>query len=97
MRKPMLNRKFACGRSFLFCALTGCTPASVHAPSIDVFGSYFPAWLISLAAGVALTVFVSFAGRVLKMRPFHFLGPFLWVSLILIFSIAVWFLFYANA
>ena len=77
--------------------LSGCAPAGVHAPSIDVFGSYFPAWLICLAAGVALTVFTNFAGRVLKVRPFHFLGPFLWVSLILIFSIAVWFLFYANA
>jgi YtcA family len=77
--------------------LSGSMPVGVHAPSIDVFGSYFPAWLICLAAGVVLTVFTDFAGRVLKIRPFHFLGPFLWVSLILIFSIGVWFLFYANA
>ncbi|HXM25864.1 MAG TPA: YtcA family lipoprotein [Chthoniobacterales bacterium] len=81
---------------FLPLLLSGCTPAGVHAPSIDVFGSYFPAWLICLAVGVALTVFTNFAGRVLKIRPIRFLGPFLWVSLILIFSISVWFLFYAT-
>ena len=91
----MFSRKF--WWFLLLCALTGCTSGGVHAPSIDVFGSYFPAWLICLTIGVALTVFTSFAGRVLKIRPFHFLGPFLWVSLILIFSISVWFLFYANA
>jgi hypothetical protein len=91
----MFSRKF--WWFLLLCALTGCTSGGVHAPSIDVFGSYFPAWLICMTAGVALTVFTSFAGRVLKIRPFHFLGPFLWVSLILIFSISVWFLFYANA
>jgi hypothetical protein len=95
MRDPMFNQKFASNWLLLLCPLTGCTQRSVHAPSIDVFGSYFPAWLICLAAGVALTVFTSCAGRVLKIRPFHFLGPFLWVSLILIFSISVWFLFYA--
>jgi YtcA family len=93
----MFGQKLPLKWCILPLLLSGCTPAGVHAPSIDVFGSYFPAWLICLAVGVALTVFTSFAGRVLKIRPFHFLGPFLWVSLILIFSIAVWFLFYANA
>jgi hypothetical protein len=92
----MVGQKLQLKWCFLPFLLSGCM-AGVHAPSIDVFGSYFPAWLICLAAGVVLTVFTSFAGRVLKTRPFHFLGPFLWVSLILIFSISVWFLFYANA
>jgi hypothetical protein len=97
MRTPIFNRKFACECFLLFCSLAGCTRASVRAPSLDVFGSYFPAWLISLAVGVVLTVFVSFAGRILKVRPSGFFGPILWISLILIFSIAIWFLFYANA
>jgi YtcA family len=93
----MFGQKLPLKRCFSPFLLSGCMPVGVHAPSIDVFGSYFPAWLICLAAGVVLTVFTGFAGRVLKIRPFHFLGPFLWASLILIFSIGVWFLFYANA
>ena len=91
----MFDQKVPPKWCFLPLLLSGCTPAGVHAPSIDVFGSYFPPWLICLAVGVALTVFTSFAGRLLKIRSFHFLGPFLWVSLILIFSISASFLFYA--
>jgi hypothetical protein len=64
-------------------------------PSIDVFGSYFPAWLISLAAGVVLTIIASAAGHLLGIRPSGFLSSLLCVSLILIFSISVWFWFFA--
>jgi YtcA-like protein len=95
MRKATFSWRFRLNGCLLFCLLTGCSQAGLHNPNIDVFGSYFPAWLISLAVGVTLTVFTSFALRILKSRPFHFLGPILWVSLILIFSISVWFLFYA--
>jgi NhaP-type Na+/H+ or K+/H+ antiporter len=34
------------------CLLTGCG----RAPSFDVLGSFFPAWLICLALGLVLTV-----------------------------------------
>jgi YtcA-like protein len=95
MTNPMFSGRFRSNWFLLSCLLTGCSPAGLHNPNIDVFGSYFPAWLISLAVGVTLTVFTSFATRILKSWPFHFLGPILWVSLILIFSITVWFLFYA--
>ena len=65
-------------------------------PSLDVFGSYFPAWLISLAAGVLLTVVVSAVGSLIDIRPSGFLRFIVDVSLILIFSISVWFWFFAG-
>jgi hypothetical protein len=34
------------------CVLTGCG----RAPSFDILGSFFPAWLVCLAAGLLLTV-----------------------------------------
>ena len=71
------------------------TGTNHHVPSIDVFGSYFPAWLISLAIAVVLTVIASSAGHLLGIRVVGFLGFLLCVSLILIFSISVWFLFFA--
>ncbi|MGA8657937.1 MAG: YtcA family lipoprotein [Chthoniobacterales bacterium] len=91
----MFNRKFRSSGFLLVCSLTGCTPAGLRAPSIDVFGSYFPAWLISLAVAVVLTVIASSAGRLIGIRPSGFLAFLLCVSLILIFSIATWFLFFA--
>jgi hypothetical protein len=63
---------------------------------MDVFGSYFPAWLLSLAAGVALTVIAGALGRLVDIRPSGFLRFLLGVSLILIFSISVWFWFFAG-
>jgi hypothetical protein len=65
-----------------------------YPPSLDVYGSYFPAWLICLFAGIILTVFVSLIGRSFNLRLVR-IGPLMPVSLILIFSITLWFLFFA--
>jgi hypothetical protein len=64
-------------------------------PSLDVFGSYFPAWLISLAAGILLTLVAGGLGNLIDIRPSGFLRFVVDVSLILIFSISVWFWFFA--
>jgi len=55
-----------------------------------------PAWLMSLTIGVALTVIACGAGRLMDIRSTGLLGALLCVSLILIFSTSVWFLFFAS-
>jgi hypothetical protein len=74
----------------------GCGSAQKRIPSIDVFGSYFPAWLLSLAAGIVLTVIAGGVARLLDIRPSGLWGFLQSVSLILIFSISVWFCFFAR-
>jgi uncharacterized membrane protein YhaH (DUF805 family) len=76
--------------------LESCGSPNKRVPSIDVFGSYFPAWLISLAAGVVLTAIAAGVGRLIDIRPSGFPGFLVAVSLILIFSISVWFWFFAR-
>jgi hypothetical protein len=83
------------GLPYVF-SLFGFEPIGSRVPSVDVFGSYFPAWLICLLIGVFFAVFVNFAERILQIKPFRFLGPLFPVSVILIVSIAVWFLFFSN-
>jgi len=73
-----------------------CGSPQKQVPSIDVFGSYFPAWLISLAAGIVLTLIAGAVGRLVDIRPSGFWGFLLSVGLILIFSISVWFWFFAR-
>ena len=51
-----------------------CGSPQKRVPSMDVFGSYFPAWLISLAAGIVLTVIAGGVGRLIDIRPSGFLG-----------------------
>jgi hypothetical protein len=77
-------------------SLSGCARIGSYAPSLDVYGSYFPAWLICLIAGVILTVLASQIGRFLNLSQLRKFGPLIPISLILIFSIATWFLFFAS-
>jgi len=77
-------------------SLGGCGSSHHRVPSIDVFGSYFPAWLLSLSAGVVLTIIAAGAGRLMDIRPSGLLALILSVSLILIFSISLCFWFFAS-
>ena len=70
-------------------------PSHHRVPALDVFGYYFPAWLLSLAAGVALTIVASAGGNLLGIKVPGFLSPLGYVSLILIFSVSVWFWLFA--
>jgi uncharacterized membrane protein YhaH (DUF805 family) len=76
--------------------LESCGSPNKRVPSIDVFGSYFPAWLMSLAAGIMLTAIAVGVGRLIDIRPSGFPGFLVAVSLILIFSISVWFWFFTR-
>jgi hypothetical protein len=76
--------------------LGSCSSPQKQVPSIDVFGSYFPAWLIALAAGIVLTGAAAGVGRLIEIRLSGFPGFVVAVSLILIFSISVWFWFFAR-
>jgi hypothetical protein len=67
---------------------------SHYAPSLDVYGSYFPAWLICLTVGVVLTIGVRLIGA-FNLGIVRMLGPLVPISLILIFGITAWFLFFA--
>jgi hypothetical protein len=73
-----------------------CGSPQKRVPSLDVFGSYFPAWLISLAAGIVLAVIAGGVARIIDIRPSGLWGFLVSVSLILIFSITVWFCFFAR-
>jgi hypothetical protein len=72
-----------------FAAL-GCDPV------IDVFGSFFPAWVICLAAGVALTALARQLFALVRLEP-H-LGPLILIypSLGLLFTLTVWLLFFRT-
>jgi hypothetical protein len=88
-------RESACALIGISVSLSGCARIGAYAPSLDVYGSYFPAWLICLIAGIILTVLASQIGRVLGLSQLRKFGPLIPISLILIFSITTWFLFFA--
>jgi len=76
------------GLSFCLLVLTGCS----RAPSFDVLGSFFPAWLFCLVLGLLLTV----ATRQLFLRAHVVLAvPILtYPSLTALFTCALWLAFF---
>jgi len=76
------------GLSFCLLVLTGCS----RAPSFDVLGSFFPAWLLCLVLGLLLTV----ATRQLFLRAHVVLAvPILtYPSLTALFTCALWLAFF---
>ena len=69
-------------------ALTGCS----RAPSFDILGSFFPAWMVCLALGLLLTV----ASRWLLLRLHVVIAlPILtYPSLTALITLALWLAFF---
>jgi FtsH-binding integral membrane protein len=93
----MFSRKLPASLLCLPLLPGSCAWIGSYTPSLDVYGSYFPAWLICLMVGVILTIFVSLIARPFNRGTMRILGFLVTISLILIFSISTWFLFFAAS
>ena len=78
------NRVMKYGSMFASLLLTGCE----RAPTFDVVGSFFPAWLFCLAMSILLTVFT----RWLFQRTRVAVAPqiLIYPSLTAAFAFALW-------
>jgi hypothetical protein len=63
-----------------------------RAPSFDVLGSFFPAWLVCLAAAIVFTVLARWMCLRLRIP----LAPpvLIYPSLTFLFAFALWFIFF---
>src|SRR5271154_4044553 len=97
MMKPTLRRTKIVATPALL-ALHAATPqaAAAQSPSIDVLGSYFPAWLICIVAGVALTVVARLLFVARKLDAHLFPAPIIYLCLTAVFAMTVWLLFFRN-
>ena len=68
--------------------LAGCS----RAPSFDILGSYFPAWLICMALGVVLTVVVRWL--LLRLQIAVVFPIVVYPSLTALFAFGMWLVFY---
>ena len=69
-------------------ALTSCG----RAPSFDILGSFFPAWLVCLALGLVLTGAVRWVS--LRIRVPLALPILTWPSLAALFTFVTWLAFF---
>ncbi len=72
------------GLSFYVLFLTNCS----RAPSFNILGSFFPAWLVCLAASLLLTV--AARSLLLRLRLVLALPILTYPSLTALFTFALW-------
>jgi hypothetical protein len=69
---------------------------SHHSPTVDILGSYFPAWMVCILNGLALTFVVHWIVQVLNLKPYVGPAPLVYSCLMIIFTFVTWILFYQN-
>ncbi|MEA3207497.1 MAG: hypothetical protein QOE70_554 [Chthoniobacter sp.] len=81
--------------AFVF-GLPGCQHAGYHSPTVDLLGSYFPAWMISIVVGLILTLIARIILVALRLdaelRPAALVHLCLWV----LFTLGTWIVLFKN-
>lgn len=73
-------------------ALAGCAP--FRSPTIDVLGSYFPAWMVCIVCGLGLTVVTRLLFIAARLRVYP--APIIYPCLMAFFTLSVWLIFFRN-
>jgi hypothetical protein len=76
------------GLAFFLLVLTSCS----RAPSFDILGSFFPAWLVCLALALLLTGVVRWLS--LRIHVALVLPVLTWPSLTALFTFVIWLAFF---
>lgn len=70
--------------------------SSHHSLTVDILGSYFPAWMICIVSGLTLTLIAHWIVQVCQLKPFIGPAPLIYSCLMIIFTFATWIVFYQN-
>ncbi|HJW37339.1 MAG TPA: YtcA family lipoprotein [Candidatus Udaeobacter sp.] len=97
MRAGRIVLKFvAFGLAVIVFAFLAVRIFSHNSPTVDVLGSYFPAWMVCILSGLALTFVVHWIVQVGNLKPYIGPAPLIYSCLMIIFTFATWILFYQN-
>lgn len=69
---------------------------SFRSPTVDVLGSYFPAWMVCIISGLTLALIAHWIVQVGNLKPYLGPAPLIYSCLVIIFTFATWILFYQN-
>jgi len=72
--------------------LAGCA----HSPTLDVLGSYFPAWMVCIVLGLVLTVITRQLLFGLKLNVHLRLAGLVYACMTVLWTLAVWLLCFKN-
>jgi hypothetical protein len=88
--------RLSLGLPLLILILGGCRAGEGHSPTVDVIGSYFPAWIVCIIAGIFSTVIVRLLLVGLTVHRYILLKPVVYVGMTAFFTALVWLMFFKN-
>src|SRR4030095_3557306 len=71
-------------------------PVSHRSPTIDILGSYFPAWMIFIVSGLTFTLVSRWVIRAYHLEPYASPAPLIYTCLTIIYTFVTWIVFYQN-
>jgi hypothetical protein len=71
-------------------------PVSHRSPTIDILGSYFPAWMICIVSGLTLTLVSRLIVRANHLEAYASPAPLIYTCLTIIYTFGTWIIFYQN-
>jgi hypothetical protein len=71
-------------------------PVSHRSPTIDILGSYFPAWMICIVSGLTLTLVSRWIIRAYHLESYASPAPLIYTCLTIIYTFVTWIIFYQN-
>jgi hypothetical protein len=81
-----------CAACAVLVLMSGCG----FAPSVNILGSFFPAWLISIVTGVVLTVLVRQVFIATKIAPYLRPAGLLYPCLACLLILTAWLVMFGN-
>ena len=91
--------RFVVGGGFLLLVLLVFVASGFfgyHSLTVDVFGSYFPAWMVCILSGITLTLIAHWIVEVCNLKPYLGPAPLIYSCLMIVLTFATWILFYQN-
>jgi hypothetical protein len=67
-----------------------------HSPTLDVVGSYFPAWMLCIIAGLLLTIVVRQILIIFKLDPHLRFKGLVYFSMMILWTMVVWLVRFKN-
>ena len=86
----------AAGLALLLVLFLAVQIFSDHSPTVDILGSYFPAWMICIVSGLTLTLVSRWIIRAYHLEGYASPAPLIYTCLTLIYTFGTWIIFYHN-
>ncbi len=74
----------------------GCRATGAHSPTLDVVGSYFPAWMVCIVIGIGLTVVARQVLILIKLNDHLHPAPLVYLAMMVLGTLAVWLIEFKN-